>query len=234
MVAKTYGRGQLEWALWCSFIRSRVDIDDVPKVFRTRIKRLLEIDRNLDVSNVEAQSDADYAFAPDPDPETLETAYSAVDGLCLAIALDLLDAGFKQAEIVFLLRYLRSELEVQHSKLVAPPSLTSRQRYPADRYPDLPFYQHKGRRFADKRVFAVLQKVEVKEVISPAQSKRHTGPVFLEPIFRDGVTALCEELNDLMPNRRRAVTVIEVAALAESVEAFLEAAPDIHRGRPKA
>ena len=116
----TFGRGQVEWALWRCFTISIVTADiEAPKSFLTRIKRLLEIDRGLDLGDAEVPPQADYAFAPPPSDESGETAYSAVDAFCLAIALDLLDAGFKQAEIVFLMRYLRPEL---HTASPGPPS----------------------------------------------------------------------------------------------------------------
>jgi len=36
----SYGRGQVEWALWRSFARVQYSRSEVPKVFRTRIKAL--------------------------------------------------------------------------------------------------------------------------------------------------------------------------------------------------
>ncbi len=69
MAEETYGRGQVDWALWCSFARARFGAGDVPRIFRTRIKRLLEIDRDLDLSNAEVPPEADYAFAPLPTAE---------------------------------------------------------------------------------------------------------------------------------------------------------------------
>ena len=234
MAEETYGRGQVEWALWCSFARARFNTRDVPQIFRTRIKRLLEIDRDLDLSNAEVPPETDYAFAPPPSAESGEAAYSAVDAFCLAIALDLLDAGFKQAEIVYLMRYLRPELQKRFPNLLAPPSLISRQRYRAQDYPDLPSYEDRGRSYADRRLFVILQKVELTEIIPAASRRRHAGPVILEPVFCAGVTTLGANLHDIMPNRRRTVTVLEVAATAQAVQAFLAAAPVIRRGRPKA
>ena len=234
MAEEIYGRGQVEWALWCSFARARFNTGDVPQIFRTRIKRLLEIDRDLDLSEAEVPPKADYAFAPRPTVESGDVAYRAVDAFCLAIALDLLDAGFKQAEIVFLMRYLRPELQKRFPTLLAPPSLVSRQRYRARDYPDLPSYEEGGNSFADRRLFVILQKVELTE-ISPASSRRRNpGPIFLEPVFCACVTVLGAKLHDTMPNRRRTVTVLEVAATAQAVQEFLTAAPVIRRGRPKA
>ncbi len=234
MAKEIYGRGQVEWALWCSFARAHFNTGDVPQIFRTRIKRLLEIDRDLDLSEAEVPPKADYAFAPRPTVESGDVAYRAVDAFCLAIALDLLDAGFKQAEIVFLMRYLRPELQKRFPALLAPPSLISRQRYRARDNPDLPSYEEGGTRFADRRLFVILQKVELTE-IGPASSRPLLpGPIFLEPAFCKGITELGAKLHDTMPNRRRTVTVLEVAATAQAVQEFLTAAPVIRRGRPKA
>ena len=100
------------------------------RVFRTRIKRLLDIDRDLDLTGAEVPPETDYAFAAPPSVEGAEAGYRAVDAFCLAIALDLLDSGFKQSEIVFLMRYLRPELERRFPALIGPPSLINRQRRP--------------------------------------------------------------------------------------------------------
>lgn len=234
MSQDTYGRGQVEWALWRSItIGDLAAGNEVPKVFRTRIKRLLEIDRGLDLGDAEVPPQSDYAFAPPPSDESGEVAYGAVDAFCLAIALELLDAGFKQAEIVFLMRYLRPGLEERFADLLTPPSLISRRRYGAKHYPHVPTYEQDGRLYADKRLFVILQKVEMTEIIPPAK-RGHTTPVILEPIFCGGIEALTEALHDFMPTRRRAVTVLEVAASAQAVEAFLKQAPVIRRGRPRA
>ena len=231
---QTYGRGQVEWALWRSFTRTQYSDTPVPQIFRTRIKRLLEIDRDLDLKDAEVSPKADYAFAPPPSAESGDAAYAAVDAFCLAIALDLLDAGFKQAEIVFLMRVLRSGLDRRFSNLLAPPLLIDRQRHRARNYPNLPFYNDDGKRLADNRVFVVVQKLELTEIIPASAQRRHAESVILQPVFCAGATALGAKLHDIMPDRRRTATVLEVAATAQAVQAFLDAAPIIRRGRPKA
>ena len=89
MVPKTYGRGQVEWALWRSFTQTPNSDTSVPQTFRTRIKRLLEIDRDLDLRDVKVPPKANNAFAPPPSNESGDAAYTAADALCLAITLDL-------------------------------------------------------------------------------------------------------------------------------------------------
>ena len=233
MAEVTYGRGQVEWALWCSFTRTRYSRSAVPRIFRTRIKRLLEIDRELDFADVEVPPEADYAFAPPPKAAGNEVAYAAVDAFCLAVALDLLDAGFKQTEVVFLMRYLRCDLEPRFPDLLAPPSVIDRQYQRAEAYPDLPVFEKRGRRYADGRLFVVLQKLELSEIHANTKPGRPADPVILEPVFCAGITGLGETLHDIMPNRRRALTVLELAATAQAVQAFLAEAPVIRRGRPK-
>ncbi len=234
MSEETFGRGQVEWALWRSFARARLNTGDVPQIFRTRIKRLLDVDRDLDLSGAEVPPEADHAFAAPPSVEGAEAEYEAVDAFCLAIALDLLDSGFKQSEIVFLMRYLRPELEERFPALLGRPSLIDRQRHRAEDYPDLPSYENLGHRDADRRLFVVLQKVELTEIIPASARGRPTGPVILEPVFCDGAEALGSALHEIMPDRRRAVTVLELAATAQAVQAWLAQAPIIRRGRPKA
>jgi hypothetical protein len=228
MAKKTYGRGQVEWALWRSFTRKPSFTADVPQIFRTRIKRLLEIDRALDLSKQEAPPKSDYAFAPPPIAGTGESAYTAVDAFGLAIALDLLDAGFKQAEIVFLMRYLRPELQKRFASLLKLPSLIDRQRHRAQEG----FPEYEG--YADMRRFVILQKLELNEVNSAASLRRRRGPVILNPVFCAGVNELAASLHDIMPDRRRTVTVLEMTATAQAVQDFLDNAPSIRRGRPKA
>ena len=52
----TYRRGQVEWALWRAFTLARSSGEGPPPIFRTRIKRLLDLDRDLDVSVFGAKS----------------------------------------------------------------------------------------------------------------------------------------------------------------------------------
>ena len=112
MVVDTYKRGQVEWALWRSFNFARSPGDGHPPIFRTRIKRLLVLDRDLDISSFGAKPPCDFAFvASAVGGSGVEAQYTAFDAFCLAIASDLLDVGFKQGEIVYLMRHLSDDAE---------------------------------------------------------------------------------------------------------------------------
>lgn len=228
----TYGRGQAEWALWKSFTVRRSVSGDVPKVFRTRIKRLLDVDRDADFADVSSPPPVRWSFVAPPEETGREASYGEVDVFCLAVGLDLLDAGFKQSEVVYLIRYLRPELDARMPELLKRPSLLLRQRRrPED---SLPTYTENGKSYADMRQFVVLSKIELREIVPAGKARDLKAPLFLEPDFCDGIEELSAVLRDAMPNRRRVVTVVELAAMAQAVTACLKDAPSIRRGRPKA
>ncbi|QGZ96513.1 hypothetical protein [Terricaulis silvestris] len=216
MEQRSFGRGQVEWALWRAVHGVNWRNQPVPKAFLTRIKRLLEIDRDPAlIDDVEVPPTAEYAFAPPPD-ESAESSYTLADAVCLAVALDLLDAGFKQREIVVRMRYLRPDLEKRLRKLISlPPPLTLK------RLKD------------DHRSFIVLGQVEMTEMYPVATSRRIKGPILLEPVFCDGLSGLTQHLEKLMPMQRRVAVIVEIAGLAHAVSGALERAPVIRRGRPK-
>lgn len=233
MAEKTYRRGQIHWALWHCFFRSGTGGAKIPDTFLGRIKRLQEVDGKFDFSDFEVLPEADYAFAPPPSPESGEVAYSVFDVFCFAIALDLLDAGFKRSEIVILLRYFRPDLKKLFPDMLASPFPISRQRGDVKEFPKLPTYEKGGKKYPDGRVFVILQKIELTEVIPSSWRKRDKDPVIFVPVFCHGIGELGEKLHVIMPHRRRAATVLEIAETAQVVQKYLVNAPNKRRGRPK-
>jgi len=230
----TYGRGQVEQALWRTFTRGRSGYSETPpKVFLTRVKRLLDIDRDLDLSDREVQPTDDFAFVAPPEKRGGEVAFSPFDAFCLAVALDLLDAGFKQSEVVYLMRFLRAELESRFESLVEAPDLNARRRYMASDYPSCPKEQRGDKTYADPRVFVLIKKFEILEALPSPKAARHIDPLFLQPEVCRGVDELGKKLSQSMPAHRRVVTVVELTATAQSVCKTLEDTPEIRRGRPK-
>ena len=233
----TYQRGQIEWALWRSF-RPMGSRDDGPSpVFKTRIKRLLDLDRDLDVSGLAVKPPTDYAFVPSsPGGSGFEAGYAASDVFALAIALDLLNIGFKQGEIVFVMRWLREVLDDWYPDLIARPSLMDRQKRLASHFPKLPRYEPGNGRvaLADARVFLILNRIEITEVMASAiPTSKPSKAEFLEPEVFEGLMALNARLHHLMPLHRRSVIVIEMTAVAQAVALFLSEAPIVPRGRPR-
>ncbi len=233
----TYRRGQVEWALWRAFTLARSPGEGPPPIFKTRIKRLLDLDRDLDVSVFGAKPSCAFAFVePSEGGSGTEAHYAAFDAFCLALALDLLDVGFKQGEIVYLMRHLRESLEDWFPDLLRRPSLIDRQRNLAKMHPKLPRLERAGGKapLADARVFVILNRIEMTEVLALAQPRGKAGqPVFLQPAFCEGIAELQTRLDTLMPLHRRTVITLEITAVAQAVHTFLEAAPIIPRGRPR-
>ncbi len=236
MTNLTYKRGQIEWALWRSFRPLGSQDAGPPPVFKTRIKRLLDLDRDLDVTQFATKPPSDFAFvAPFEGGSGVEVAYTPADVFALALALDLLDVGFKQGEIVFVMRHLRQTLDDWYPDLIKRPSLNDRQKLLASRHPNLPRYEPDPRKaaLADARVFLIFNRIEITEVLA-AGPKTKPGPaVFLQPEVCEGLTALQARLHDLMPLRRRTVILIEMAAIAQAVTHYLNEAPAVARGRPR-
>ncbi len=222
---ETYKRGQVEWSLYRFAIFLRDAGDKPPKAFLTRIKRLLEIDR------ADREEGGKFAFIEDaPQGQGVDVVFTAFDAFCLALALDLLDAGFKQSEVVFLMRHIRQDLREEYDWIMLNPP-PARQRVAAKHATDRPSYEEGGRRWVDYRVFAVIQKVEMKEVFPVLNEPRYSGkPIILEPVFCHGIEALQAELNRKADSFRKAM-VVEIANAAALVTSLLKDAPLTKRGR---
>lgn len=237
MSEPVYKRGQVEWALWRAFLHARSPGDGPPAIFKTRIKRLLDLDRVLKPEDFLPAPPGTPAFLDSLDGGSgIEAAYRPFDAFCLGIALDLLDVGFKQQEIVCLMRHLRADLEEWFPDLVARPSLIDRQRHLASQHPHLPVIERGGGRApqADARVFMIMNRVEMTEMMPGLRDSVKPGQAaFLAPEYCVGVVELQHELDELLPHRRRTVIVIELAFVAQAVSTYLKEAPAMPRGRPR-
>ena len=95
-----FKRGQVEDALWQRFaMRTRIK-PKISKKFQTRIKRLLDLDRQETALNSSTRSSARYAFLDTtPEGRGTDVSFTPFNVFCLALGLDLLDVGLKQSEI---------------------------------------------------------------------------------------------------------------------------------------
>ncbi len=224
-----YRRNQVEWALWRIFCAGRFAHADAPPAFRTRIKRLLEIDRAGDMPGSSSTA-SPFAFADDaPGGSGVEAAFTAFDVFCLALALDLLDMGFKQAEVVFLLRHIRHALREEFDFIADHYPPANRQRHRATDYPDLPTMRGRGGALlVDERVYLLLRKVELREAL-PTPTQAGVAPIIAEPVMCAGQTALAETLADGSVLGRKAV-VLEIGESARLAPSLLAKAPAATRG----
>jgi hypothetical protein len=222
-----FRRGQVDRALWHWFVAGKTVSKDPPTPFLTRIRRLLEIDRSGALPRGTHRLRLPrYAFfdAP-PDGTGSDTDYAPFNVFCLAIGLDLLDAGFSQLEVVFLIRHLKETLEQQFERAVKYPAIARTFQLHED-VPELPIRTASGIKYADPRIFMLVNKVDVSEQFS----EEIRTPIVLRPEFIYGIKALTGELDRLDYNNRRAF-VLEMAHTAAQISKLLPSAPVVKRGR---
>jgi hypothetical protein len=225
---REYKRGQLEWALWHTASYGKDASPSLSPVFRTRIKRLLELDRSSPIES-DLKGVGHAFFRQASEGQGVDAQYTPTDAFCLAIGLELLDAGFKQAEIVFLMRHIRRQLASAYVDILKSPPEPRTVMLAEDR-PGCPTYLEKGIKYADCRIFAVIEKVEMKELFPASTSgKAKNRPLIFEPKFIRGLEALKSEL-DTMPNYYRKALILEIAQIGVLVHRHLNEAPGTRRG----
>lgn len=220
-----YKRGQVEAALWNLFNNQGAAAGPEPRIFSTRIKRLLDIDRQRDDEKV------GFAFIETaPGNKGQDISFSAFNTFCLAIALDLLDAGFKQSEVVFLMRHIRGRLQIEFEQIMKHPPPVGNPKS-ADDAPNKPSYREGKMRYADYRVFVAIQKVEFTEVFPALKSNSDKKePVIFQPNIYHGIEDLTKDLNKMDYGFRKTM-LLEIAYTAARITEFLKEAPITKRGR---
>ena len=220
-----YKRNQVEWSIWHAIDSNGNMSGNPPQAFQTRIKRLLEIDR------AKPDDRPGFAFSDGPaGGQGVDVAFNPFDAFCLALALELLDMGFKQSEVVFLFQHIRSQLRVEFDWIMSQPIAPGNVLLAED-YPDLPSFQDGNRYLADIRVFTIIQKVELKE-LRPGVAKEEDkqNPFIYQPAFYHGIEALTSEINHRDWSFRKAL-LLELSTTAALVSKYLDEAPVTRRGR---
>ncbi|MGE0723513.1 MAG: hypothetical protein AB7O45_04015 [Alphaproteobacteria bacterium] len=229
MTPDTYRFGQVRWALWQAFTARETAPASPPQAFETRMRRLLEIDREPDRFESETRHAAHAFHGEGPPGQGTDIAFSAADAFCLAIGIELLDSGFKQSEVVFLLRHLRADLVRQYRRIAALP-LDPRVPEPARSLPQLPVRRDARGEWADPRLFLLFRQAEIERQPVRRRGRRPQGLVF-DPEFVAGGDVLGRRLDALTWQGDRKRFVIEIGHLALDVRDFLAEAPLVKRGR---
>jgi hypothetical protein len=228
----TYRRGQVEWALWKFSTLDRPRGDEPLSAFRARVKHLLQLDRSgRNLGHPADPPPVEYALSSiEPGGTGVDALFTAFDAFCLAVAVDLLRAGFKQSEVALLMMHLRPRLEAPFARiLTSPPAFKS--RLGKSLSPEGAQRRQRG----DRRVFLVIERVEFSEafpVFAELGSKRSKEAMLREPTICHGIDALCDKLDQMDHLFRRAI-VLELAQMAARISELLEQAPRRRRGRPR-
>lgn len=228
---ETYKRSQVEWSLWQAYTARIIGLPaDMPSGFGTRLKRLLEADRRSIPYPGSETPYASYAFIDDtPAGRGTDVQYTFANVWLLALAIDMLDAGFNPADIIFLLRHIRGYLEYELA--------TIRQALPAqdgtvrvEQRPDAPLIKKPPHTFADGRVYLVIRKREMKELFPLLTGKLTDHPLFEAPLFCYGAEGLRSEIQEFGYSKRWGF-ILEIACMASLLAEFLPRAPIAYRGR---
>jgi hypothetical protein len=185
----------------------------------------------LDIDRSAPEDTPGFAFSDGPAAgQGVDVPFTAFDAFCLALGLELLDMGFKQAEVVFLLQNIRPQLRGEFDWILSQEIAPGNVHAPED-YPDLPTYMVGKRCMADYRVFTLIQKVELKELQPGAAKARNSdSPFIYQPAFYRGIEALASEINHRDWSFRKAL-VLELATTAALISKYLDEAPITKRGR---
>ena len=279
---RCWRRNQMELALWRYAVTSRqwgadggpgLDIEKVPMVFRSRVKKMLNMDRIPAITpwrskpggKKEGLSKDIQRKLPGPragvpggwvffdqagEGTGSEDRFSTLHVFLMGVALDLMNIGLKQAEIVFFLKHTRPVLQNAFDQIhrrragIAPVSGSGRQKHLAKHYPDAAslWVEPDKAPSADFTAWMLVQRFETKEIHPPgspspgsagteAKSMDQKLPLFMEPRFFFGLEAVKEEIFDHL-NQYRHVVMVELADAALTLPGYLRQAPAIGKGRP--
>jgi hypothetical protein len=229
MIVDVYRRAQVEWALWKLFTRNSGGHGVPNFAFESRIRKLLELDRTHVDPRLPKSSQ--YAFSDAERPGTGgQLEFTPENIFCLAIALDLMELGFKQAEVVFLLRHTRHSFGAKFRSILSLNVPFDRTRLPAKDFrqlPPEPRFTNDHVAYADPRQFAIIRRLDLGWLRSSARACD-----ILSPAFAEGLTHLSRQLAEIDQNSRKAV-VLEIASAARLlIQKILPEVPEVRRGRP--
>lgn len=245
-----YRRGQLDPVLWKYLSSSRKwgaigpeGPDAIPSRFRSRIKKLLNLDRVPGMVSWTDFPDDRWAFYDEEAEGTgSEERFSALHGFLLAVALDMVHLGLKQPDVVFILKSIRPWLEDVLLEIhdtpgvYAPVSDTARRPRSFEANSSLQPIRLKGKKIAleDASVWMILRRHGIEELdprrVKPGNEK--TAPIYESPDIAFGLEALKRELFTHLADSRQ-VMLVELADAAITIPRLLEAEPEVGRGRPK-
>ncbi|WP_375462182.1 hypothetical protein [uncultured Enterovirga sp.] len=207
----TFKRNQLDGALYALFsgpprsVSERLD-QPVPSAFRTRIKRLLELDRDLAPT-----VGTDFAFhdaaAPGKGNDVTYTDYRAFN---VAVALELVRFGCKQLEVVEKVLELEPKLRKAFDQIAKTYTTRGRSSETTDK--------------KDRKLYLIVSQIERPELDLMAAS-------LIEVEIAEGVLDLQGRLDRLLPKVMFGAFVLEISELAARLTELLKALPPTRRGR---
>lgn len=196
-------------------------VGPVPKVFQSRIKKMLNLDR-IPGMTPWTELDDSWIFYDEPGQGVgSEDLFSTFHVFMMSMAIELMNIGLKQSEIIFVLKHGRDTFQEQfdriHEREDKRAPVTGFARSPAS---------------INASTWMILRREEMQE-IHPGFKKKAEGkkiPLFLEPDFFDGFEAVRDRFAGQLASHRHSI-LIEIADPALSLPGYLADAPFTRRGR---
>jgi len=223
-----YRRGQVDWSLWHMF--SKVKLDEPPLIFRSRVIRLLETDRDLCRDFKRSQ----HAFMEGaPVSSGNDAVYRFEHAFSFAFAMMMMDCGFNQSDVVWTVQAAGKSISKMLKQIfdIAPTT--------ADHAFALKTFE-KGGAAIDPRCFVTMTGVEMSEIFSKApqtigelgKKRRRKEPrVLIGPDFVGDHSQLAAVLNKMGRNSPDKYLVFEIGYPARRLKELLAQAPIRKRGR---
>lgn len=211
----TYSRGQVDGALWKVFNRTGGTLP--PTAFTRRITKLVELG---------------VPFGTEGRPgKGSVISYTKPHVFEQSVGLTMLDAGFTQGDVAFLLKNQRKFL-ANAFEIIMDNRPEWRAEISAIDRPHSPVHPNDPKT-ADTSYFMTFRKVELREAYSATLKIDPKIPFIFKPKYLIGLSALHGEIDLLATSDENICTVIELSYLADHVVKYLDEAPDIKRGRRK-
>ena len=202
---RSFNRPAIDSALRLILDSTKGPQDSQQSRLPSRIKKLLDLDRMLaaEATRGTARAFTDHAGLK----QGVDAAYTHFNAFCLALGLELLEAGFKQSEVVLWIRLTRRTLETEYPRIL--------REHLAGTAPEgepLPLPNKKDRCYM--MVENILSDDSFQE-LKPTPTSRKSGAkaVAILPKFFYGTRELAEAL-DRTPTDLRRWLIIECRFLA--------------------
>ncbi len=213
-----YRRSQAILAVWKVFTQGSAA--EPSSAYLMRFKKMVDLDRSTDRSK-----NTPFAFQTNVNGQRgVDADFTDFDVFCVALALHLTDMGFKQLEVIFLIRTIRAKLSAVYVKVGAQAWIGRQIASPTD-HSDMPVFERKGRNIVDPKVFMLVHKVEVTQLLTDDAIS-----VIIEPEFIFGTQNLANYLAEAMIRQRTAL-IVELSELIHQIPHELAQTPAIKRGR---
>ncbi len=224
-----YKRSQVETCLW-QIMRAESADNDVPSKFRSRIKKVLDLDRQIYTLKSAQKGGVRPKLAFNDDlagGQGWDVPFREVHAFMLAIALVMLNAGFKQSEVVDYLQRFATPIKKKFDAIRNAVATVETLYSPATREPLVA--DTNGGNLNEKasaRVYMIIDRIDFAEILGVSKGKPSFAPYFVGDLA---------DLAKMIADRhlsQRAVFLVELADLVARIRLLLPESPARRRGPP--